>query len=98
MLAQALITLLESIPAPALALSTLVPALMPAQPSSTLATQLSGIQNEFLEGQALWEKITSIDACLIEVQTNIEVQMGDVISMLGRIFVAIKVDKTMTLR
>lgn len=53
------------------------------------------IQNKLSEGQVLWEKIASINARLTEVQSNIEAQIKDNISILGRILAVIGVDKTL---
>ncbi len=98
MLAQALAASLKFIPTPASAPFIFAPTSTPAQSTPTPTPQLFSIQNKLLENQmALWQKIASIDICLTEVQINMEVQMGDVISMLGRIFATIRADKTTTL-
>ena len=86
-LAQALTASLKFIPAPVPPVPAPIPALAPT------AAHQPAIQNELLENQAFWEKIASIDARLTEVQTNIETQMGDVTSMLGRILATVRADK-----
>ena len=102
LLAQALAASFEPAPAPAPAPAPPAPAPAPApasapdQSTQTGAPQ-SANQNGLSEGQELRERIASIDARLTELQTNMEAQMGDVTSMLGRIFAAVGANKTTAL-